>query len=197
MNSGGGGAAAAAAWVWPLNIVAPLVVAVSTIVDGIFGAFFDFRIFWRAFAQSVSELPLWGDIVAWLQEVIDQVAELWSWFSDWWGSVGDVITSWWATALVDVQDWIATATQGLASMLTAWDDFFTNTLPTLFDLDYAEEWWRSKLLDVGDLISSAFVEREDLWQGWSDFRQGVSDFFTDPLEWLWSKLTDWFLGPEV
>jgi len=24
----------------------------------------------------------------------------------------------------------------------------------------------------------------------------VLEFFTDPLEWLWVRFTDWFLGPE-
>jgi len=27
--------------------------------------------------------------------------------------------------------------------------------------------------------------------------ESIQDFFNDPVEWLWAKFTDWFLGREV
>jgi hypothetical protein len=189
-------AAAAAAWVWPLNIIAPLVVAVSSIVDGIFGGMLDFRVFYRTLELRVSELLDFDELLDRLSEPLDQLAALWAWFSDWAGSVGSLIADWWAGVEDTVLSWISVATQGLDNVLIAWETFTTEILPTLFDLEFAEEWYRSKLVAVGQLITSAFTERADLWAGWSDFRQSVSDIVSTPFDWLEARFTDWFLGGE-
>ena len=46
-------------------------------------------------------------------------------------------------------------------------------------------WWRDRLLDVQGLINSAFVTRDSLWSGWQDLRDKVTEFFSDPEEWLY------------
>ena len=47
------------------------------------------------------------------------------------------------------------------------------------------EWWRTQLA----LLNETF--------GWvQDFRDRLEEFFTDPVEFLWARFTDWFLGRE-
>lgn len=189
-------AANARDWSWPLNILTPFFVSLSWVADGLFSAFFDFYLWVYALEDRLSVVFSWQAIISSLQGALSQLSTVWAWFSNWWGAVRSVIDTWWSGVFYQVQSWISVATQGLAGMLATWSDFVTNTLPTLFDISYAEDWYRSKLAGVGDLISSAFTERADLWRGWTDFRQSVSDFFTDPIEWLWTRFTDWFLGKE-
>ncbi|GAH69681.1 unnamed protein product, partial [marine sediment metagenome] len=48
-----------------------------------------------------------------------------------------------------------------------------------------EKWWKTQLA----LLNETF--------GWvQDFRDGLGEFFPNPLEFLWNRFIDWFLGPE-
>lgn len=141
----------------------------------------------------------------WLIPLGEWFAERWAWFT---ATLGD----WWDTKKPIVQGWIDIATQGLNGLIVAWDnfwkitfpqwtdklevlgsdfgDFFTQKLPTLFDVSYAELWWRGKFSDVTDTINSAFTERESFWSGWQDFKDGIVLFFTDPLDWIKSHVIE-------
>ena len=88
-------------------------------------------------------------------------------------------------------------TTQLSLLAAQWSDFLSQKLPTLFDIGTVGEWWRSRVLEVAALIDTRLKESESLWAGWQDFRGTVADFFSDPLEFLLSRFTDWFLGPEV
>ncbi|MBA7576665.1 hypothetical protein ES708_18506 [subsurface metagenome] len=68
-------------------------------------------------------------------------------------------------------------------------NFFTHTLPTLFDVKYAFEWWGDRAKEVQELITSNLKE-------WLPFYDDMVDFFSDPGEFLLAKLADWFLGKE-
>jgi len=168
----------------------------SNIADGMFGGMLDFREWVYDLEDDLDEIFSWSSIIAWLEYRLYDLSDVLAWFYDWWYEVGDVVREWWYGVSYDVRSWIAVATQGLAGMLSAWSNFITVILPTLFDLEFAEEWYRSKLVGVGQLISSAFADRADLWSGWTDFRQAVSDFVTAPFTWLESRFTDWFFGGE-
>ncbi|MDD4986416.1 MAG: hypothetical protein PHQ43_11655 [Dehalococcoidales bacterium] len=186
----------ASTWSWPLSALYGFFVALSNVADGMFAGMLDFRTWLYQLANSLSEVYGWQNVINWLKAQIDSLAGVITWVANWSSNVANLVSTWWTSMSDTVKSWISTAIQGLPDMLTAWSNFITETLPTLFDLQYAESWWKSKLVDLGELISSAFVEREDLWNGWTDFRQRVSDFFSDPLEWIWSRFTDWFLGGE-
>ncbi|KKK66018.1 hypothetical protein LCGC14_2968300, partial [marine sediment metagenome] len=83
------------------------------------------------------------------------------------------------------------------TLRASWDNFWVTIYPGLVSFAWLTTWWNERLADVAGLIDSAFTIREGLWDGWQDVRGAVLEFFSDPLEWLWSKFTDWFLGPEV
>ena len=104
--------------------------------------------------------------------IIDWVLSLWSsltaWVNSLINSVYDYISSVWS----NITAWVSS----LLGNITAW----VNSL--IADLD---SWWRTQLV----LLNETF--------GWVlDFRDAIVEFFTDPLEFIWTRFTDWFLGPE-
>jgi hypothetical protein len=205
-------AARAQDWAWPLNIIAPMVVAVSGIIDGIFGAFFDFQYWVDATAYRLSELLSWSEIQSRLSSFLSQVSTLWSWFLQKVTYINTYINTWWEGAQYQVKQWIAAATMGLAelsrawtnfwnitwpqllanvnTLLSKWNDFVTSTLPTLVSFSWLATWWKGKVLEVQELINGAFTLRENLWKGWQELRDQVVEFFSDPLAWLYDKLDD-------
>jgi len=130
-----------------------------------------------------------------------------NWVTNALNNVTSIITFWWSYTQYTVKNWITAATQGFSELRVAWDtfwtitfpswitelqridaalnNFFLVTLPTLFDIKYADEWWNSKFSDVLTIVSTAFTEREGFWAGWQDWRDKVTEFFTDPEEWLY------------
>jgi len=113
--------------------------------------------------------------------------------------------------IVEAKGYAASLVAGVSGWLTnlqaAWDEF-KGLIPTIDEviswwgnwagsvLATIDTWWDSTVLEVQGFIDSAFTEREPFWAGWQDWRDKVIEFFTDPLEWLLEKFTDWFLGPE-
>jgi hypothetical protein len=189
-------AATAAGWVWPLNAIAPLIIFLATITDGIFGALFDFNLWVRAFIEKVGQFLNWEEIKAKLQDFLDMVANLWDWFEDKLEYVKGTISDWWEATRTTVLAWIATATQGLAGLLVAWDNFIKVTLPGLIDATWLAEWWKARLIDIDELIKSAFMPWRELLNTLESLKGDIGSFFTNPFDWLLERFTDWFLGKE-
>ncbi|MBA7592747.1 hypothetical protein ES708_34941 [subsurface metagenome] len=140
----------------------------------------------------------------WLYDVGEWFYGRWNWFLS-------AVGAWWDSTKVTVLGWIDIATEGFFTLKVLWDefwritwpkwmatlevlgsevsDFFTQTLPNLLDNLKLEHWWSGKLFDVDGLIGSKLAE-------WFPFYNDVAEFFSDPGEFLLSKLTDWFLGKE-
>ena len=165
--------------------------------------------------QSIFSL---AQITAYFRTWIDAAINAWNWVSNSFWNVWNIVESWWSSAKFTVLGWIDIATLGFDALIVWWDefwkitwpqwmatlevlgsridDFFKNTLPGLFNVEYAAIWWVTKLLDVMGLIDSSFVDRKDFWEGWQEMKGKVVEFFQDPLEFLLTLFTDWFLGPE-
>jgi len=184
----------------------------------------DWALIWINQAVTWGELAYNFARIAWYKavEVYDdllslitsEVEDLWArvntWLDDlgeWWLGKKDEILGWIDAVLSGLDDlrvawdnfWTATWpdwTGRLAFLQTAWDNFWAVILPRLIDVDSIAEWWTGKAGEVGEMIGTAIKETEPFWQGWSDFRESVSDFFADPMEWLLARFYDWFLGPE-
>jgi hypothetical protein len=129
----------------------------------------------------------------------------------WFGNIGDwvttVISSWWLTVTTTVKGWIDVAVEGLSKLkvswgdfwsitwpewmtkfnglATAWDTFFVTTLPTLFDVKYAEEWWKGKAINFMAIADSQLRER-------FPFYDELALFFKDPGQYVYDKLDDFF-----
>lgn len=184
-------------WIWPFYLVAiffyTLEASLKSIASGfaVVGA-------WVDWLEGRIALILDLDtITRAFRQWIDAAVGAWAWVTNAVQNITDTIGDWWLVAQTTVQGWIAAATEGLADLKVAWSTFWSVTLPTLVDFAWLTTWWTSRLTDIGNLIDSAFTLRSGLWEGWQEARTNVSNFITTPLDWLWERFTDWFLGREA
>ena len=142
-----------------------------------------------------------------LGSVIEWFIGRWNWFisavGDWWDETKETVLGWidivkqWFLELIDA------VAKDLAQLWAKLQWFFDN----LMTLDEIIQWWKDWLgrvaaalirwgfitvLDVGSLIISAFLEREDFWAGWQDMRGMVTDFFADPVDFIFNKIDEFF-----
>jgi len=205
-------------WVWPFYLLEAPLYGLYKIFWSWRASLFDFN----DWADDVWDkvLAIWDadgilGLIKWWFPWLYDIGE---WFVDRWQWFTTEVGNWWDATKTTVLGWIDMATEGLNALIVWWDefwtitwpkwmstlevlgsqisDFFTNTLPGLFNVEYAAIWWIAKLLDVAGLIDSSFVERKGFWEGWQDMKGKVFEFFEDPLEFLLTLFTDWFLGPE-
>ena len=81
----------------------------------------------------------------------------------------------------DLQTWTITEINNIQALLTTLIDW-----PAL--TNWINTWWNDRLLDIESLIDSSFIVRQGLWDGWQDWRDKVTDFFTDPEDWLYKAV---------
>ncbi len=159
--------------------------------------------------QIRSALSTWLDYAEWA----------WDWVSDAYSNITSIVNSWWSTASQTVQVWIDDAVRTTLSQIDAvrttltqiaasWDSFKAK-IPSIDAVlswwgnwlgnvtSAINTWWLGALKDVQGLIDSAFIARASFWSGWQETRDKVLEFFQDPLEFLWARFTNWFLGPEA
>lgn len=205
-------------WVWPFyNLASPLLF----LSGGFFhlltpiAHFYDWA---YDIGQKITNILSSFDIMALLRTWLDWAEWSWEWITNAWPTVTSWIDSWWSVTSWTVQTWIDTATEGLVALKDAWtnfwtitwpewtgnlsdlragwDNFWIVTFPELVNFDWLTSWWSDRLLDLQSLINTAFLDRDSWWAGWQDWRDQVIEFFTDPLEFLLDRFTDWVLGPE-
>ena len=128
---------------------------------------------------------LWSDFLREISQVWDIIQTWWSDLGDWWSTK---VT--WIRDLIDAaQDWLRSLIDDIRSGLDQlgvwWDNFTRDILPSL-----------ATRFDITQAISAFMEQWKDLFEGWEAFKNSIVDFFSDPLEWLWDRFTDWFLGPE-
>jgi len=81
-------------------------------------------------------------------------------------------------AVSDIEAWTIAEINTIKDLLGAlidWDKF----------IGWITAWWNDRVLDVQNLINSAFTSREPFWAGWQDWKDRVTEFFTDPEDWLY------------
>lgn len=146
------------------------------------------------------------------------LTDLGDWFAAWVSNVFAAVNSWWSDTSTIVEGWIAAALQtatdlitavseSLATLQTAWDAFKARIPPLdallLWFSDWWTEiltplttWWDERLLEVDTLINDTiqdyFPFYDDLVALWTS----VTDFFTNPLTWLVTRLESWFWESE-
>ena len=170
-------------------------------------------------ADRIDEILSWTNIRSLIRSWLYGIESALAWFLSWTTWVGDYIADWWTGILPYILDYIDSVVIGWEDFVTTWANFWTVswpallddlevirenwssfwsvTFPTLVSFTWLTTWWTDRVEDVEDLIDSAFTLRDSLWAGWQEISDSVFEFFADPLEWLWTRFTDWFLGPEV
>lgn len=158
--------------------------------------------------QWVDQAITWGhelyaavvDLIEELKEIFDAIfklifeeaQKLWDSITSWWYDLGE----WWATKVTEVKGWIDVATDWLSERVDwiesqldklsiAWDNFWEVTLPQL-----------ASHLDITKALNAFRLEWVGLFNFWQEFAGQLVEFINDPIEWLWAKFTDWFLGRE-
>ena len=172
-------------WVYPFWLGADLFYKLSEVFVNLAWNFENFFSTFEDIAQRVTELLSWGAIWSYILSYVPNLEAIRDWFYNWWYNVNSVLTSWWSATQYTVRGWIDIATEGLATLKVSWSNFSTVTLPTLVSFNWLETWWNNRLGDIQGLISSAFMVRESFWSGWQDWRDKVTEFFTDPDDWLY------------
>ncbi|MBA7574255.1 hypothetical protein ES708_16057 [subsurface metagenome] len=206
-------------WVWPFYLLKyPLY--------GIYGRFHwlaewfeDFNEWVDDTAYEISHMLTSWDIFTLLETWLDWAADAWYWVRSAPSNVISIVTDWWTGILPYILSYVDSAVEGLADLAAIWDNFWTVswpgilddldllranwsqfwsiTFPTLVSFAWLTTWWDSRLLDISSLLESWTLTLAPFWAGWQEIRDQVFEFFADPLEWLWGRFTDWFLGPEV
>ncbi len=124
----------------------------------------------------------------------------------------NIVRDWVLVLIGGVESWTLTQINNVKSAILAiigdlelWTQTEINTITALLSalIDWPAltawitTWWNDRLFDISALIDSAFGLRDSLWAGWQDIRDRVFEFFEDPVDFIWLRFTNWFLGPEV
>lgn len=180
--------------------------------------FMDFSAWVSDVAGKVSQILSPDAIYSYFRYWFDAAINAWDWVVNAFQTIWQTVDIWWSSTWLTVQGYIDAAISGaqalvgqleswLAVLQSAWDGF-KGMIPTIDEviswwgnwtgnvLAFVNTWWEGTIKSVQDLITTALKEAEPLWSGWQEIREQVFEFFANPVQWLWTRFTDWFLGPE-
>ena len=205
-------------WVWPFWYAAGFFFALSYLFADLAWDFVDFAEWLEWVFDELGAVLTWSYIQELIRNWLPDLEYFISWipgFDAWLDSILEDWTNWIFNTWQTIIDGVSLALTNLKAewdnfwnitwpqwvdnfndLKAKWDNFWITIFPNLVDFTWLGIWWNSRLADIQGLIDSAFVLRESLWAGWQDWRDSVAEFFADPLEWLWTRFADWFLGTE-
>jgi len=194
-------------WPWPFWYAAEAFYWLSTYFNGLAWNFYDFSIWVDDIANKIVTILSFANIYDYFKDFFDAAINAWAWVVDSFWNVWDVVDIWWTSTSTTVLDWID-ATKDWARLwidylqdqivaLTAQINDLVSLIPDMTEIlawfsnwtgnvvSAIDSWWTGALSQVQSLINSAFIEREPFWAGWQDWRDKVTEFFTDPEDWLY------------
>jgi hypothetical protein len=183
-------------WVWPFNLLADPIYYVYWGCRLALNPILSFNLWVDYIIYQVSRIRSWEDIIGLLETWRTMAENAWAWVLDWRDNVLSAIDTWWNSSdnpirpYVDstwqsAKDLVANVQKEVSQVHAAWDDFWTTTYPTLISSS-----------DANTLVDTKITEASPFWAGWQDVKNNVVTFITAPLDWLWERFTDWFLGRE-
>lgn len=205
-------------WVWPFWLLAQPFYDIGLSFSKLFTYFSWFFDWVDIVTDTIQNILSWDYIKSLILSWLPNLEDVYDWWKNWTTWVGQEIDDWWSSAWSNVKSYIDSAIAGLEgawedwlhfwnnlwpeligfvnNLRASWDNFWTVTFPNLVDFTWLGIWWDSRVLEVQDLTETAFTLHESLWDGWQEIKDSVLEFFADPLDWLETKFTDWFLGKE-
>jgi len=196
-------------WALP-DFVSELFYSLAQICADLSWDFYDFSIWVDDIATRIVAILSFDNIYDYFKELFDAAINAWNWVVDAFWNVWDIADTWWSTTSTTVLGWIDAAKDWSKlwidylqdqvdelrvmiqdipgaipdlSVILEWFTDWTGHIHT-----YIDTWWTSTMGDVVALINSAFIEREPFWSGWQDWRDKVTEFFTDPEDWLYKAM---------
>lgn len=191
----------------------------------LYAAFYHLAVYFSSFnawaedaTSKLGRILSLENITSYFKTFLDYATGAWAWISNAGNNVIGIVSTWWQSVKPVVLAWIEEAKSWasaqlrelnarLGSLQSLWDELKVN-IPSLSEIiawfrnwwgniqKVLSGWWTERLRDVQDLFKSWVKDLAPFWEGWQDIRDTVFDFFNDPLEFLWARFTDWFLGAE-
>jgi hypothetical protein len=179
-------------WVWPFNLISRVFYSMYFTVQSIAWRVMDFNTWVTNLVNQLATFINWSTLWNWFSQFYSMIATAWTWVMSAWANVTSILSSWWAATSTTVLGWINTAVQGFQAVKVAWDYFWTQLFPGLVSFLGLDFWWTGKLPGITALILStlktAFPFYDEMVQLWGE----IKAFFTDPLQWAYNKLYDFF-----
>jgi len=194
-------------WIPPFWYAAGFFYSLHSTFVGLSWAFYSFNQWVSDVAAKVAGILSYTNIYSYFQSYFTAALNAWNWVINAFNNIWSIVDNWWSSAQYIVLAWIDDAKSYAASLVAgvnswlvtlqgAWDSF-KGRIPTIDELIYwwsnwtgyvlsaIDTWWTGTVLEVQNLLDSAFLEREPFWAGWQDWRDKVTEFFSDPEDWLY------------
>jgi len=179
-------------WVYPFWLAAEPFWGLSNFFNSLAWHFYDFASVFEAFIEKARLILSWNTIWSYIQSYIPNWNKIGNWFSEWYSNVLSITNTWWSSTQLGVWSWISAAKSDLLSLMNnltgwlgslqvEWSGFLTTTLPNLAN-------WTG----VDGLIKSWFSNFTPFWEGWQEIKEQVVDFFSDPEQWFYDRLDNFF-----
>ena len=179
-------------WWSPFSLIAPVFYEIKTVFSSLAWQFYHFGNWLNTITAQIGETLSWDAIKSYILNWLPDLENAINWFlnSVYW--INAQIISWWNNTVFVVQNWINIArdllqaqvnnlTSWLANLQNEWDTF-KKEIPDLSTI----------FLEINTLIGSWFKQYQPFWEGWLDWKNKVIEFFTDPLEWVYNRIDEWF-----
>lgn len=205
-------------WVYPFYLAADFFYELCYLFYYLANNFSDFGDWVDDIANQVGDILSWSTIRSYIRDWLPDLEDALDWWDRWWKWVGQEIDDWWAITWSGVRNWVYARIDDVEELIDSVEarlisfqadvSYLLDQLPSVNEiLAWFTNWWGSILANIiawgaltgtqiDTLIDSWFKNYQPFWEGWLDWKDKVTEFFTDPLEWLLDKFTDWFLGPE-
>lgn len=179
-------------WVWPFSYLSFPFKGISDTIYSMLPFLYDFKNWVGNATAKLVHILSWDNILSLIQPYIQWGLNAWEWVKNAWSNIWGEIEQWWSYTKTEVLGWIDVAKQyaatlvesakrGLTTLQQSWDSFATSILPNLAD-------WSGVASLIDSTLKSWFPFYDELTYFWND----VKLFFTDPLEWVYNKLDEFF-----
>lgn len=135
-------------------------------------------------SQFVRAIDIPGIMSSW----INQLNNIWAWFSNWWGQVTGVINTWWSATWYSVTSYVDMVVNSFRS----WADSQLQSISTRLDSVRDSMRLKADKEYVDTKVSGLLSSWADLFNFWGSFSGQVIMFFVDPLDFIYNKLEDFF-----
>jgi len=127
----------------------------------------------------------YANIYSYFKSWFDIAEIAYNWVNRWQDTILKFINTWWQTKLLELTTWWNSELAELREVKVKWDYFWTVLYPKSVNWDEFLGWWNTEIRELQSLINSSIRELEPLWAGWQEWRGKVTEFFTDPEDWLY------------